>query len=132
MKNNETKIKVMALATVVTLSLGFYGCSGKAESPSTNLPADSAQTTAETTTGTETAAVELTLEQLKTFNGQDGQPAYVALDGVIYDVSQTRKWKDGKHEMGIVAGTDLTELISTSPHGKAILSEAKIVGKIVE
>lgn len=77
-----------------------------------------------------TQELSLTLDGLKQYDGQNGNSAYVAVDGVIYDVTRVRKWKDGKHEMGVTAGQDLTDLISQSPHGKSILSEAPIVGKI--
>lgn len=136
-KNNGRKIRILSVSVIMAMSLGVYGCSAKSDSAGTNLPAETSQTTAENTsneTSTETAnasgSIELTLDELKAFDGQDGQPAYVAVDGVIYDVSETRKWKNGKHENGIVAGIDLTELINSSPHGKSILGEAKIVGKI--
>lgn len=79
---------------------------------------------------TTTQELSLTLDELKQYDGQNGNAAYVAVDGVIYDVTRVRKWKDGKHEMGVTAGQDLTDLISQSPHGKSILSEAPIVGKI--
>ncbi len=71
-----------------------------------------------------------TPSELSAYNGQDGEPAYVAVDGVIYDVSAFREWKRGEHH-GHSAGKDLSKQIKRSPHGKAILKRAKIVGKLV-
>lgn len=74
----------------------------------------------------------LTLEELAKYNGKDGQPAYVAVDGVIYDVSDKPAWKDGEHN-GYSAGQDLTEIIKTkSPHGVSKLSGLPVVGKLAE
>lgn len=84
------------------------------------------------TTDQETSEVmELTLEQLAKYNGKDGQPAYIAVDGVIYDVSNHPAWKNGGHN-GYEAGKDLTEMIKNeSPHGISKLSEVVEVGKLI-
>lgn len=76
--------------------------------------------------------LELTLEELAQYNGKDGNPAYVAVDGVIYDVSGSSRWTDGEHN-GFEAGNDLTkEIKEVSPHGVSTLSRMPIVGKIVD
>ena len=74
-----------------------------------------------------------TLEELSQYNGKDGQPAYVAVDGVVYDVTNVEAWKDGNHKMGLTAGNDLTEEITNqSPHGLKVLEGLPIVGELVE
>lgn len=74
----------------------------------------------------------LTLEELAEYNGQDGKPAYVAVDGIVYDVTKVPNWKGGKHN-GFEAGNDLTEAIKTmSPHGVSKLKGLPVVGKIKE
>lgn len=74
-----------------------------------------------------------TLEELSQYNGKDGQPAYVAVDGVVYDVTNVEAWKDGEHKMGLTAGNELTEEITNqSPHGKKVLEGLPIVGELVE
>ena len=35
--------------------------------------------------------------ELAKYNGQNGQPAYVAVDGVVYDVTGVAAWAGGKH-----------------------------------
>lgn len=75
--------------------------------------------------------LQLTLEQLKQFNGKNGNPAYISVDGVIYDVTNDRHWKTGTHE-GYSAGTDLTDaILSKSPHGTSVLDSVPIVGKLI-
>ena len=74
-----------------------------------------------------------TLEELSQYNGKDGQPAYVAVDGVVYDVTNVEAWKDGEHKNGLTAGNELTEEITNqSPHGIKVLEGMPIVGELVE
>lgn len=82
--------------------------------------------------GSDSTKKEFTLEELSQYNGQDGQPAYVAVDGTVYDVTDASGWKDGKHKNGIEAGNDLTEYIGKSPHGKKVLDNLPVVGTLVE
>lgn len=49
-----------------------------------------------------------TLEELKQYDGSNGRPAYVAINGVVYDVSLMRGWGGGTH-FGLYAGNDLTD-----------------------
>lgn len=73
-----------------------------------------------------------TLDELKQYNGKDGKPAYVAVDGIVYDVSASDKWKNGDHN-GFEAGNDLTdEIKNVSPHGVKMLGRVPVVGKLAE
>lgn len=68
-----------------------------------------------------------TLEELKKYNGQNGNPAYIAVDGTIYDVTNNKKWKNGKH-CSVTSGNDLSKEIGSSPHGKDVLKKLPVVG----
>lgn len=91
--------------------------------------------TEESTVEEEVADTEellLTLEELKQYDGQEGRPAYVAVDGIIYDVTNVKAWSGGKHH-GNQAGQDLTDVIKNkSPHGVKNLENVPIVGRLVE
>ena len=68
-------------------------------------------------------------EELAQYNGQNGNPAYVAVDGKVYDVTDVPQWKNGSHFGKYQAGADLTEEIKTvSPHGISKLDSVPIVG----
>lgn len=47
-----------------------------------------------------------TLEELSYYDGRDGRPAYVAVDGIVYD--NTEVFRDGRHYSHL-AGQELTE-----------------------
>lgn len=76
--------------------------------------------------------LKLTLEELSEYDGKDGNKAYVAVDGIIYDVTGLNSWTNGMHN-GAAAGKDLTdEIKNDSPHGTSKLSKAEKVGKLIE
>lgn len=85
---------------------------------------------------TDSSATEMrtfTLEELSKYTGKNGQPAYVAVDGIVYDVTNVEAWKDGEHKQGLTAGNELTEEITNqSPHGKKVLEGLPVVGELVE
>ena len=54
---------------------------------------------------------ELTPEVLAGCDGKEGHPAYFAYEGKIYDVTQSKLWKQGVHMGRHNAGTDLTDAL---------------------
>lgn len=72
------------------------------------------------------------LNELKEFDGKEGRPAYIALKGKVYDVTESSFWKDGRHLKRHSTGDDLTESIINAPHDKEVLIRFPIVGEISE
>ena len=73
---------------------------------------------------------EFTLEELSRYTGSHGNPAYVAIEGIVYDISNYRAWSEGTH-FGLVAGQDLTNQFN-SCHGIIdILTNAPKVGILI-
>jgi len=72
---------------------------------------------------------QYTISQLALRNGQDKPQIWVAVDGIIYDVSESRLWRNGKHYEHW-AGQDLTSELEDAPHSKSVFSRFKKVGKI--
>ncbi|MGB7594443.1 MAG: cytochrome b5 domain-containing protein [Erysipelotrichaceae bacterium] len=101
------KLTKLCLVVGLVLVLGLTGCSAKS------------------TTGNQT----FTVSQLAQYNGQNGNKAYVAIDGKVYDVTNNQAWRNGTHH-GLQAGVDLSAFISQSPHGKGILSSLTVVGTL--
>ncbi|MFM7699528.1 MAG: cytochrome b5 domain-containing protein, partial [Bacteroidota bacterium] len=60
-----------------------------------------------------------TRSELALRNGQDRPEIWIALEGKIFDVTESRLWKNGKHYEHW-AGQDLTEELADSPHGRRV------------
>lgn len=77
---------------------------------------------------------EFNAEELSKYNGKDGNPAYVAYEGKVYDVSEIRAWKDGVHQGKLEAGKDYTDILNNkAPHPPTNLTNnAPIVGSYKE
>ena len=72
----------------------------------------------------------MTLSELKNFDGRNGTPAYVAVSGVVYDVSSSKHWQQGNHEGAHQAGQDLTEDLKTAPHVRSVIERFPMVGQL--
>ena len=101
---------VFCLTVLIVLSMFFTACSQKSSNAVGKVQA---------------VQKVFTLEELKKFDGKNGNPAYVAVDGTVYDVTNIKKWKDGMHK-GYAAGADLSQMINSSPHGKKLLKDIGI------
>ncbi len=78
--------------------------------------------------------IDLTLAELAQYDGKDGHLAYVAVNGIIYDLTESRLWRGGIHDPShgmATAGKNLTEVIKQSPHGVKELKKFPIVGRLL-
>jgi len=71
-----------------------------------------------------------TKSQLALRNGQDKPEVWVAYKGVIYDVSRSRLWRNGKHYEHW-AGQDLTAELPDAPHDEWVFQNLDVIGKLV-
>lgn len=73
---------------------------------------------------------DFTGDELASFDGKGGRPAYVAYDGIVYDVTESGMWGDGEHEGMHTAGSDLTEAHADAPHD-VYVTDFPEVGRLV-
>ncbi len=72
-----------------------------------------------------------TLEELSYYNGAGDRPAYVAVNGVVYDLSRRIGWAGGTH-FGLYSGNDLTSEFTTCHRGlESILEQLPVAGILV-
>jgi predicted heme/steroid binding protein len=72
---------------------------------------------------------EFTKIQLALRNGSDREEIWVAYKGIIYDVSHSRLWRNGKHYEHW-AGQDLTEELKNAPHNDKVFEKFRVVGQL--
>jgi predicted heme/steroid binding protein len=113
-------MRKIGLVLVVLMSVLLYGCAEAEES--TFIP----------DVPTEETLLEFTLTELLEFDGTNGKDAYIAVNGYVYDVTDSSFWRNGGHN-GFTAGRDLTDaIINQSPHGLDNLNGVPLIGIIVE
>lgn len=71
-----------------------------------------------------------TRSQLALRNGQDKPEIWVAFRGLIYDVTGSRLWRNGKHYEHW-AGQDLTDELADAPHTDKVFEKFKAIGRLV-
>jgi predicted heme/steroid binding protein len=69
-----------------------------------------------------------TIDELAKHNGKNGERAYVAVAGRVYDVTDSPLWAGGDHQGSHQAGHDLSAEIEIAPHGPENLDRVKLVG----
>ena len=69
-------------------------------------------------------------EELHQNDGQEGRPAYVAYEGRVYAVSDSKMWRDGVHMRRHRAGQDLTEDLAAAPHDASVFERVTLMGEL--
>lgn len=121
MKKSALLLPVIAMAVMVA----FAGCAANKPAASSSA-AGTASVSAASSASTQKV---FTLGELKQYNGKNGNPAYIAVNGIVYDVTDAKDWNGGSHH-GYSAGQDLTQAIQQSPHGTSVLKSLPVVGKL--
>ncbi len=72
---------------------------------------------------------EYTLQQLALRNGNDKEEIWIAYKGLIYDVTKSRLWRNGKHYEHW-SGQDLTEELKDAPHNANVFDKFEAIAKL--
>ena len=72
------------------------------------------------------------LDSLSKYDGKEGQPVYIAHQGRVIDVTESRLWKNGLHMKRHAAGNDLTTDIKAAPHGLEVLDRYPQIGELIK
>jgi predicted heme/steroid binding protein len=71
----------------------------------------------------------VTRSQLALRNGQDKPEIWVAYNGLVYDVTTSRLWRNGKHYEHW-AGQDLTDELADAPHTEMVFDKFQVIGRL--
>jgi predicted heme/steroid binding protein/uncharacterized membrane protein len=71
-------------------------------------------------------------QELSEANGKNETRTLVAVDGKVYDISESRRWMEGAHMKRHNAGRDLSSEIKSAPHGPDVLERFEQVGTYEE
>ena len=71
----------------------------------------------------------MSLEELRHFDGTENRPTYFAYKGKIYDVGLSKFWKGGTHFKKHRAGSDLTDFLKIAPHGEEKILQMPVVAE---
>lgn len=74
----------------------------------------------------------MTNQELAGYDGRDGRPAYIAVNGTIYDVSASPLWSGGDHQGAHQAGRELGEELKSAPHVRSVIERFPVVGRVEE
>jgi predicted heme/steroid binding protein/uncharacterized membrane protein len=74
---------------------------------------------------------QITEDELKKCDGQEGRPGWVAFRGKVYDVSASQRWPGGTHMKRHQGGKDLTSEFAAAPHDEKVFQRFPVVGTLV-
>ncbi len=69
--------------------------------------------------------------ELRQYDGRKGRRAYIACEGVVYDVTDAPSWRGGMHREMHYPGLDLTRSLRKAPHTAAVFARVPRVGILV-
>ncbi|MBD0405074.1 MULTISPECIES: cytochrome b5 domain-containing protein [unclassified Flammeovirga] len=72
-----------------------------------------------------------TRQQLALRNGQDREEIWVAFEGKIYDMGNSRLWRNGKHYEHW-AGQDLTAEMKDAPHTAFVFDKFEPIAELAD
>jgi predicted heme/steroid binding protein len=75
---------------------------------------------------------EISEMELRRSTGERGTRMYVALNGIVYDVTDCPKWRTGLHEYLHFAGQDLSKEFHDAPHRDEVFLHpcVRLVGRL--
>jgi predicted heme/steroid binding protein len=125
-------IVIVLILGLFALAASLSGCGAKTNTPSgSETPGGTAAETATAAASPEEKT--FTAEELAPYNGKNGKPAYIAIDGKVYDVTHVPQWKDGNHAGKFEAGKDFSEALKTqAPHDAGKMQGVPIVGVLAD
>jgi len=120
-------VNLMVYIMVLLIILSFVGACGSTITQQTGNDMEASSS------GTDDTTVQtFTIDELSKFDGKDGNKAYIAIDGTVYDVTEIAQWGNRLHAGKFLAGKDYTEELKNAPHDIGKLADAIKIGTLVQ
>lgn len=75
---------------------------------------------------------EISKDELHGYDGKEDNKSYVAYEGKVYDVTDSKLWRNGVHVKTHHAGHDLTRAMAAAPHGPEVMDRFEVIADLVE
>ncbi len=121
---------MIVLFSLVLTALVLSGCGGAEEAINDETVEEPEEAVGEEPEADDEQTV-FTMEEIARYDGKDGNPAYIVVDGVVYDVTDVPQWGAAEH-FGYEPGKDVTDALAAAPHGSGQLNSARIVGTVAD
>ncbi|MEI6100439.1 MAG: hypothetical protein WCP73_01255 [Eubacteriales bacterium] len=72
-----------------------------------------------------------TIDELSRYDGKGDNPAYVSVNGMVYDITDQPGWAAGSH-FGLKAGLDQTSAYISCHTGQPMIDRLKVIGRLVK
>ena len=72
----------------------------------------------------------MTRKELALCDGREGRAAYVAVNGTVYDFTDSELWQEGNHQGLHHAGADLGAELMQAPHVRAVVARFPVMGNL--
>jgi predicted heme/steroid binding protein len=72
-----------------------------------------------------------TIDELARYDGKGDNPAYVSVNGMVYDVTDQPGWAAGSH-FGLKSGLDQTSAYISCHTGHPMIERLKLIGRLVK
>ena len=140
MKRSQFLIGIGVVATVAFFAYLFSITTKPKADTDSSTTVSSASNTANPNTSTaqdssaspsSNPTSKISAGQLAQNNGKNGSDCWVALNGKVYNVSNSPQWKNGRHTPSdgqAFCGADMSKVIGESPHGTAVLKDLPVIG----
>jgi predicted heme/steroid binding protein len=128
-KEQVKKFTELLIVALSVMGLGFISLaySGPSRADNNNSSESSEQQENEDEEGWISAS------QLSRNDGLEGRDCWFAVDGDVYDATGNPQWQNGEHTPSrgqAKCGQDLTEALTSSPHGERVLFQLDVVGQL--
>jgi predicted heme/steroid binding protein len=124
-------LRLFAVAAALLLASCAGGVSSSSSQSSSSSSSVSSSSTSSSVTSQSSSELRVfTLVELAQYDGDNGSLAYMAVNGIVYDVTNADEWNNGWHKGMHLAGTDATAAFADSPHSASILNTLTIVGTL--